>query len=258
MTAVPPSVAAPASTSVMPWWVPIVRAAVAVAAAIVATFTGGHSAQFGLLLFTGWAAATAISDLIAWRMLPAGRARTVSLGRAIVGLLAAAITALAAAGLLGPLDEVSRTAALALTAAAALLVGGMLEAGLGVTTKTTDAYSRDWMTAGVIQVIAAVLIMFVSPSLEQRFQVEGIEGVVTGAIVVTGLLGVTAAVLGVLLALAGFSLRRGRDAAPATGGAPAGDATGRDGEEDHAAGLESDTAPDAAESTPVSHEGEPG
>lgn len=213
--------------SVVPWTAPLLRAAPAIAAAIVITFTGGHSAQFGLAVFAGWAGLTAVADVVVSRMLPAGLPRMASVGRAIAGALGAAITGLTALGVLGDFDEVTRTAALALTAAATLMVCGIIDAGVGVRTKgpdakrptaatagapAGDAFSRDWTTAGVIQVLAAIAILIVSPSLEHRYEVEGVSGVITGAIVVIGILGLAAAILGVLLAIAGFSLRGGRRA----------------------------------------------
>jgi len=191
----------------MPWTVPILRALPAIAAAVVITFTGGHSAQYGLVVFAAWAGLTAIVDLVAARLLPSGSARTVSVGRGIAGALGAAIAGLAAAGLLGALGEVERTAVLALTAAATLIVGGMLEAGIGVRSKDTDAYARDWTTAGTIQIIAAIVILFVQPGFEQHYRVEDVAGVITGAIIVIGIIGAMTAILGVLLVLAGISLR---------------------------------------------------
>lgn len=246
------TVAPGAVGSVVPWFVPIARAVPAIAAAIATTFTGGHSAQFGLVLLASWAAATAVADVLAWRMLPAGTARSSALGRAVVGLLAALLAGLTALGALGAFDEITRTAALALTAAAMLILLGMLDAIVGVKTKGLDAFSRDWMTAGVIQVVAAILILFVSPALEHRFEVEGAQGVLTGAIMVIGLLGLTAAVLGVLLTIAGVSLRGRRAAASAQEEAQqqaeaAADATETDDEFADAADDDAPVAPAAGD-----------
>lgn len=207
-----PAGPAAAVGSVMPWWLPVLRAVPALAAAIVITFTGGHSAQYGLIGLAGWLGATAIVDLVGWRVLRKSLARTASLGRGIVGLLGALLSALAATGALGAMHDVERAAVLGLTAAATLLVIGMFEAGVGVKTKGTDAYSRDWTTAGTIQIVAAIAIMFVPPGFEHRYQVEDVDGLLTGAIIVIGLIGVTAAILGVLLAIAGISLRSAKRA----------------------------------------------
>lgn len=223
----PPPASAPVG-SVMPWWLPISRAAVALAAAIVITFTGGHSAQYGLIVLTGWLAATAAVDLVAWRVLPKSLPRTASFGRGVVGLLGALLAGLAAAGVLGEMHDVERAAVLGLTAAATLLVIGMFEAGVGVKTKGTDAYSRDWTTAGTIQIVAAIAIMFVPPGFEHRYQVEDVDGILTGAIIVVGLIGATAAILGVLLAIAGISLRSAKRSAAVP---PAEGATAIDGSE---------------------------
>ena len=212
--------------TVMPWWLPILRAIVALAAALVITFTGGHSAQFGLIALTAWLGATAIVDLVGWRVLPKTLARTASFGRGVVGLFGTLLAGLAAVGAFGPMLDVERAAVLGLTAAATLLIIGMFEAGVGVKTKGLDAYSRDWSTAGVIQIVAAIAIMVVPPGFEHRYQVEDVDGLLTGAIIMIGLLGLTAAVLGVLLVIAGISLRsaaRSSVALPA-GEVPAADA----------------------------------
>jgi len=206
----PAEAVVPVIGSIVPWWLPLLRAAVAIAAAAVITFTGGHSAQYGLIVFTAWMLATAATDVVAWRVLPIGIPRLAALGRAIVGVLGALLTGLAALGALGEMHDVERAAVLGLTAAGTLLVGGMLDAGVGVKTKGVDAFSRDWSIAGLIQVIAAIAIMFVPPGFEHRYQVEDVEGLLTGAIIIVGLLGVTAAILGVLLAIAGVSLRSTR------------------------------------------------
>lgn len=208
MTSSAPGATAPRpETTIVPWTVPVLRAAPAVVAVIVTTFTGGHSAQFGLVVFAGWIGLTAVADVIGSRLLPTGRARTVFLARAVIGALAALIAALAAIGALGQFDDVVRTAVLALTAAATFIVCGMLEAGLGVRSTATDAFGRDWTTAGTIQILAAVVILFVPPGFEHHFQVDDVQGVLTGSIIVVGVLGVTAALLGVLLSIAGFSVR---------------------------------------------------
>lgn len=206
--------------SVMPWWLPVLRAVPALTAAIVIAFTGGHSAQFGLVVFAGWAALTAAVDLVGRFALPVGLPRTVSLGRAIVGLLGAVLAVLAASGLLGGDHDVERTAMLTLTAAATLIVIGMLDAAVGVKLKGVDAFARDWTTVGAIQVVAAIAVMFVPPGFEHRYSVEDVDGILTGAIMVIGLLGATAAVIGVLLAIAGISLRsaRSKDGTPVDAG----------------------------------------
>ena len=200
--------------TVLPWWLPVLRAVPALAAAIVIAFTGGHSPFFGLVVFAGWAATTAVIDLVGWFVLPKGLARTVSLGRAVVGVLGALLAGLAASGALGGDHDVERTAMLTLTAAATLIVIGMLDAAIGTKLKGADAYARDWTTTGAIQVIAAIAVMFVPPGFEHRYQVEDVNGILTGAIMVIGLLGAAAAILGVLQVIAGISLRSTRVTQP--------------------------------------------
>lgn len=217
-----PVVGAPTGT-VLPWWLPVLRAVPALAAAIVIAFTGAHTPWFGLVVFAGWAALTAVVDLVGGLLLTKGLARTVSLGRAVVGLLGALLAGLAASGALGGDHDVERTAMLTLTAAATLIVIGMLDAALGTKLKGADAYARDWTTIGAIQVVTAIVVMLVPPGFEHRYSVEDVDGILTGAIMVIGLLGAAAAVLGVLQVIAGISLRstrspRSKDSTPVDAG----------------------------------------
>lgn len=183
------------------WQLALARALPALVAGLLTVFTGGHSPQFGLLLFGGWAildALAALAVLARPGLVDAGTRRMLLLRAAALllgGLLAVAL---------------SSTGALALvliTGLSALLAGGV-DLAAGLRHRSGLPVARDLVLAGGATLLLAVATLLIPPGLEQPFPgAEGHPGVLTSGTVVTGLFGAWGIVTGVLWAIAGVGLR---------------------------------------------------
>lgn len=181
------------------WYGLLARAVPALVLAGVVTFSADHSAPLGLTTFGIFAAATgAVITVFALRSTP-GTTRTLQLVQGVVTLVAGvASLALTSAGL--PFFV------LLLTAFA--VVTGFLELYLGLRSRRTDKAARDWIFAGGLTVLLAIVVLLVPPEFVQTF--EGPDGVVrelTASVIVVGVLGAYWAILGIYLVIAALSLK---------------------------------------------------
>lgn len=196
------------------WPVPIAFAIPALAAAAVVTFSSGHSAAFGLAVFAGFDVLTAAAAVISAVLLPAGAGRTGSVVKAALAL-AGGIAAVAVflAALPGATTEAAAVQ-LELVLALALAALAVTDIVVGARARRTDRFGRDWITMGVLEALGAILIVVVSPSFAVAFEVKDATGavvpdtagVVTASVMMVGLFGAIAAMLGVFLAISGIGL----------------------------------------------------
>jgi uncharacterized membrane protein HdeD (DUF308 family) len=165
------------------WIVPVARAVLALASAIVITFSPDHSAEFGLLLFGAFAVLTGLVVAVsARRTLTDGPTRTLFVVHGVVGILCGALAVLFSAGGLGFfLYLVSVWAA----------VTGFIELYSGVRVRNRTAFSRDWIVTGAATAVLALVFLLLPPN----------------AVVSVGLLSAYLVLLGVYLAIAGLSLK---------------------------------------------------
>jgi uncharacterized membrane protein HdeD (DUF308 family) len=191
----------------------LARALPALVAGLLTVFTGGHSPQFGLLLFGGWA----ILDALAGFALIA-RPGLVDAGSRLLLLLRAA--ALLLGGLLAVALSSAGALALVLVIGLTMLVAGVLDLVAGVPRRGRLAVARDLVLAGAITVLLGVVTLVIPPGLQQPFPgAEGHPGVLTSGTIVTGLFGAWGILTGVLWAIAGVGLRwPSRSAVPVEGG----------------------------------------
>jgi len=206
---VPETPARPATTSVR-WPVPIVLAVPALAAAVVITFSSGHSGGFGLLVFGGFALLTGVAAGFGALLLPAGPARIISGAKAV----AAAAGGVVAIALLRPVvdgaDPEGAAIVFEAVAVGTLVLLAAADLVLGLRLRRRDRYGRDWIATGVIEALGALLVVVVPPTFSQAFSFtdagEVVSGAVTASTTMVGLFGAIAAVLGVFLAIAGAGL----------------------------------------------------
>lgn len=165
------------------WIVPLTRAALALVPAVIITFTSDHSAAFGLSVFGGFALLVgAAVAALSWRTLVDRSARTLFLVQGLVGVAAGALALVFHAGGLGFfLYLVSVWAA----------VTGFLELYSGIRVRTRTPAARDWIFAGAATAVLALVFLLLPPN----------------AVVSVGLLSAYLVLLGVYLAIAGFSLK---------------------------------------------------
>ena len=190
----------PASTA---WYVPLARAIPALALAIVITFSADHSARLGLVALASFTLVAGAIILTASVLSPhRGIARGLSITQGAV-TLATAVAAFVATG------GGQAYFIFLLTAFAAIT--GFIEFYLGLRSRGRDASSRDWVFAGALTALLALVVLLVPPGFSQPYSgPDGVDRELTASIVVVGLLGAYWVILGVYLVIAALSLKWSR------------------------------------------------
>jgi len=165
------------------WTVPVARAILALVPATIITFNRDHSAHFGLVVFGAFALLSGLLiAVLSWRTLTDRRDRRLFLVQGTVGVVAGALALGFPGGGLGFfLYLVTVWGA----------VTGFLELYSGSRVRGRVASARDWMLAGGITAVLALVFLLLPPN----------------AVVAVGLLGAYLVILGVYLAIAGLSLK---------------------------------------------------
>lgn len=178
------------------------RALFAAIAAVMITFSPDHSATVGLSVFSGFAIATALVELLAaWLVYASGaRAAVVLLG--VATLLA---------GMASGIPALRSTTLFFVVVIAWALVAGTVELVSGIRgRRSDDPQARDAVLIGAITLALGVGLLLVNPaySLEYFITEAGRSFTLTGITIGVGLFGGYAAIIAVFLAIAGFSPRR--------------------------------------------------
>ena len=202
--------------------VQLARAAFAIIATVMITFSADHSAPVGLAVFSGFAIATGLVHLLAvWLVYPAGvRWPSVLLG--IVTL---------AAGMAGGLGPLRTTTGFLVIVISWALISGVIEAIAGWrglrgarapkdgdvapwaggphTTDAPRSEARDALVVGILTTVLGVALLFVRASYALQYTITDVNETftLTGIIIAVGIFGGYSAILGVYLAIAGFSPR---------------------------------------------------
>jgi uncharacterized membrane protein HdeD (DUF308 family) len=181
------------------WYVPLARAVPALVLALVVTFTPDHSAALGLVTL-------GVFGILAGAVLTAfalrsrrSVTRTITLAQGLVTIVAG-VASLAAPG--GGLPYF----VFVLTAFAAIT--GFLELYLGLRSRGHAGSSRDWVFAGALTAVLALVVLLLPPDFSQVF--TGPDGVVrelTASVIVVGTLGAYWAILGIYLVIAALSVK---------------------------------------------------
>ncbi len=186
------------------WYAPLVRAILAIVVAGVVTFSADHSPTLGLTLFGAFAATSGLSIAGFALRSPASFPRTLLLAQGITAAVAGIIAlAMTSAGL--PF--------LILIVAAFAVTTGFLELTLGARSRRTSPLARDWIFAGGLTVLLALVVLLVPPGFVQSFiGPDGVERALTASVIVVGTLGAYWAILGIYLVIAALSLKWAPDA----------------------------------------------
>jgi uncharacterized membrane protein HdeD (DUF308 family) len=174
-----------ANTSrVMPYYVvSFIRSVIALATGLAIAFTGGHSAQFGLIVFGVMAVVLSVSLGIAASLLESSsQTRGLHLWQSLVSLVVGAL----AIGLSG-----SGTVFLLWAIVLWAVLVGVAEAFAGWRLPAGAALRKDWLAQGLMTVTLALVVLS-QPA---------------DSVAVVGFVGAWAIILGVYLAIAGFSAR---------------------------------------------------
>jgi uncharacterized membrane protein HdeD (DUF308 family) len=179
-------------------WV-LLRALPAAVVAIVITFSLDHSAALGFVTFGALAVAVGlVIALSAVFALDRGVTRWCLLAQGVIGVVLGVVSlAFPGAGLPFLLLLVGAWAALT----------GFLELYVGLRARRRSDSARDWIFAGGLTVLFAVIVLLVPADYNQAYTgPDEVERFLTASIVLVGLVGAYSAVLSVYLVIAGLSL----------------------------------------------------
>lgn len=181
---VPQQSASSAKSRVIPYYaVAFMRSVIMTATGLAIAFTGGHSAQFGLIVFGVMALVLSVGLGVAAGLLEgSSQARGLHLWQALVSFVVGSLAiGLSDAGTLLLLWAVVLWAILV----------GVAEAFAGWRLPSGAAQRKDWLAQGVITVVLALVVLS-QPA---------------DSVAVIGFVGAWAVIMGVYLAIAGFSAR---------------------------------------------------
>lgn len=187
------------------WVAPLARALPALVLGLVITFSQDHSARLGLTGFGVFAVVMA-SVLLASGLRADRSVRGLVLLQGIVTAVAGIAALVLPSGGLGYFVPV---------VSAWAIVTGALEAVNGIRFRRARAAARDWLFTGVLTAMLGLVFLLVPQDYADRYAVADaadgtVSGVVTADILLVGILGAWAIILGVQLAIAAFSLRAPR------------------------------------------------
>ena len=185
------------------WYIPVARAAPAVALAIVVTFSADHSASLGLVTFGVFGLASGAVILVAALLSRTAPQRGVLFAHAAVAILAGlASIAVPGAGLPYLVFLVTVFA----------IVTGFLELYLGLRRRRVERSAKDRIFLGGLTIALAIALLLVPPGFVQSFTgPDGVARQLTASVIVVGLLGAYWAITGVYLVIAGLSLKWGTE-----------------------------------------------
>jgi uncharacterized membrane protein HdeD (DUF308 family) len=180
-------------------WV-LLRALPAAVAAVVVTFNADHSAFLGSLVFGGFAVVSGVVLVLGGlRALRPDPTATMFVVQGAVSVLVGGIALVAPRGGVGLL--------LLLVGAWAALTG-FAELYSGLRSRARLDSAKDWIFAGGLTVLFAIVAFVIPADYSQPFTgPDGVDRSLTASIVLVGLVGAYAAILGVYLVIAGLSLK---------------------------------------------------
>lgn len=181
------------------WPVLFARAVPALVVGLVITFSADHSSTFGLIVFGAFAIVTGI--IIGWDAAQSPK-------RALP-LVQASITVVSGVSALVFFSSGAGTLFLIVITFAAST--GFLELYRGLRARRNDPIAREWISVGVLTSMLAIAVLLVPADYAAPWSVidKGltVSGTLTSQIIVVGIVGAYAILLGVYLVIAGLSAR---------------------------------------------------
>jgi uncharacterized membrane protein HdeD (DUF308 family) len=191
------------------WIAQLARGILAVALGVTIALTLDHSPSFG---FLGLAVYTLLTGVVLLVADLRGTYAAPRRGLFVPTALASLVTAVAAVVLSG-----SGAAALGLLVGVWAVVTGLLEAAAGILARGASVLARDWVIAGVTTVLLGVVAFALPSDLVQTFVGErGVAGTLTSSVILIGVIGAWAVVVGVLQVISAVSARGVRTSAAVT------------------------------------------
>ena len=185
------------------WIAQLARGVLALGLGISITLTLEHSPFFGLLTFGAFAVLTGgVLLLASLRSAYAGRMRSAFLVQALATL---------AAGIVAFAVPTGGVAFLAFLVGAWAIVTGLLEGASGILMRSALPLARDWIITGVLTVVLGVVAFVLPPDFVQAFSGEkGNSGTLTSSVILIGVIGAWAILVGVLQVISAITVRSDR------------------------------------------------
>lgn len=185
------------------WIAQLARGVLALGLGISITLTLEHSPLFGLLTFGSFAVLTgAVLLLASLRSAYAGRMRPAFLVQALATL---------AAGIVAFAVPTGGVAFLAVLVGAWAIVTGLLEGASGILMRSALPLARDWIITGALTVVLGVVAVALPPDFVQAFSGEkGNSGTLTSSVILIGVIGAWAILVGVLQVISAITVRSDR------------------------------------------------
>ncbi|MFT4123021.1 MAG: hypothetical protein QM635_04215 [Microbacteriaceae bacterium] len=178
------------------WLVLLGRAVVALAVGIAITFSSDHSTPVGAIAFGVFGV---LSGVVTGLGAPTAIVPAAGLAQGIVSAVAGVVALLAAR------DEL---AVLLFVVSSWAALTGFIELYRGIRSRGRSPLAREWVFAGALTALLAVVALLIPADYTLAFTgPDGIGRTLTGAVVLVGVFGAYAAILGVYLAIAALSLR---------------------------------------------------
>ncbi len=191
------------------WIAQLARGVLALALGVTIALTLAHTPLFGLVTFGVFAVLSSIVLLGATlRGDYAGPRRFTFLVQAIATLVA---------GILALAVPNGGVAYLGILVGAWALLTGLLEGASGILARGRAPLTRDWLLTGVVTALLGVVALVLPPDFVQAFAGErGQAGTLTSSVILVGVIGGWAIIVGVLQTISAVSVRAMRGAAVAT------------------------------------------
>ncbi|WP_309711793.1 DUF308 domain-containing protein [Pseudolysinimonas sp.] len=182
------------------WIAQLARGILALALGVTITLTLEHTPVFGLVTFGVFAVLAGLVVLGATLGgAYAGRMRAGFLVQG-VATVAAGVVALAVPG--------GGVAFLAYLVGAWAVVAGLLEGASGILARRLSPLARDWLIAGVLTVALGAVAFVLPPDFVQAFAGDrGVSGTLTSSVILIGVIGVWAILVGVLQTISAITVR---------------------------------------------------
>jgi uncharacterized membrane protein HdeD (DUF308 family) len=185
------------------WIAQLARGILALALGVTITLTLEHTPVFGLVTFGVFA-------VLAGLVLLGGTLFGAYAGRMRAGFLAQGVATLAA-GIAALAVPGGGVAFLAYLVGAWALVAGLLEAASGTLGRKLSPLARDWIIAGVLTIALGVVAFLLPPDFVEAFAGErGVAGTLTSSVILIGVIGAWAILVGVLQTISAVTVRSSR------------------------------------------------
>lgn len=189
------------------WIIQLARGILALALGVTITLTLDHTPVFGLVTFGGYA-------VLAGVVLLAGVLFGAYAQPRRAGFLAQGAATVVAGGLALAVPG-GGVAFLAYLVGTWALVAGLLEGASGVLSRRRSPLARDWVLAGALTVALGAVAFLLPPDFAEAFAGEsGVAGTLTSSVILIGVIGAWAVLVGVLQTISAVTVRSTRASRP--------------------------------------------